>query len=158
MVADDDWTARSERARAIAHSYPAAAEALVFYADLAEFQEHLLRGMSTRRFAADPPRDPSQKSFVGTLDQPRYRALVPKLLSWLQRSAPPPLASSAQRLLDDDPGDRQRMFEAYWSWAVGEGAMRDETRAFVVEAVLQPFAEALARGRAGAAAASAPEP
>jgi hypothetical protein len=148
MVVDDGpWSARIARARALAVDRTSTAEALEFYATLAEFQERLVRSMSTRRFAAGSPPDPGPRAFVATLDQPRYRALVPKLLSWLQRAAPLPLASSAQRLLDDDPTDRQRMFDAYWAWAVGGAEMRDETRGFVVEAVLQPFAESMARNR-----------
>jgi FdhE protein len=146
-VDDGPWPVRIARARRLATDHASAAEVLEFYAKLAEFQERLVRSMSTRRFAASPPPDPAPQAFVATLDQPRYRSLVPKLLSWLQRTAPLPLAASAQRLLDDDPTDRQRMFDAYWSWAIGGEPMHDETRAFVVEAVLQPFAESMARNR-----------
>jgi hypothetical protein len=146
-VDDGPWPARIERARRLAADHSSTAEALEFYAKLAEFQERLVRSMSTRRFAANPPPDPGPGAFVATLDQPRYRALAPKLLSWLQRAAPRPLAASAQRLLDDDPIDRQKMFDAYWAWALRGEAMHDETRGFVVEAVLQPFAESMARSR-----------
>jgi formate dehydrogenase maturation protein FdhE len=146
-VDDGPWPARIARARRLAADHSSTAEALEFYAKLAEFQERLVRSMSTRRFAANPPPDPGPSAFIATLDQPRYRALAPKLLSWLQRSAPRPLAASAQRLLDDDPSDRQRMFDAYWAWAIRGEAMHDDTRAFVVEAVLQPFAESMARNR-----------
>lgn len=159
MVVDDGpWTARIARARRLAVDHASAAEVLEFYARLVEFQERLVRGMSTRRFAAGPVSDPAPQALIASLDQARYRALVPKLLSWLQRAAPHPLAASAQRLLDDDPSDRQRMFEAYWAWAAGSGASPDETRAFVVEAVLQPFAESivLTRGEAARDHAGAP--
>jgi FdhE protein len=138
------WPARIARARQLAQSYPAAAEALTFYAELATFQQGLLYEGSSRGCLTEVPHDGSSRRFVETLDQPQLRALVPELLQWLRGAAPRRLAVAAEAMLAGGPAERDRMFETYWATAGSADADADDTRAFVVEAALQPFAESLA--------------
>jgi FdhE protein len=144
------WDERMTRARELAAELSPAAEILTFYAGLAEYQGSLGRRASQIRLKPDPTRVTSD--FVQTVDLDAASAAVPDFLEWLQGRAPEPLARAAtaarrlerqewrhlmyRRLTqpDDEIGgpDKVRPSEA------------DDAMTFVVEAVLQPFAEAAA--------------
>jgi FdhE protein len=119
---------RGARARQLAVTHPASAALLSFYADLVAFQDTL------------PPRVESRDSGV---DCQAVAALVPAFLAWLRQSAPSPLAERASALRDDRTLDWVTLVESYWR-SGGQEAGADDTVIFVVEAVLQPFAEAYA--------------
>ena len=145
MAADaGPWPARIARARQLALLHASAAEALTFYAELATFQQRLLQEGSARGVLAAAPREGPAQQFVETLDRPDLRALVPKLLTWLRVTAPRPLAVAAESMLTNGPLELDRMFKNYWATAGSDVGIEDDARAFVVEALLQPFAELLA--------------
>ena len=130
---------RIARARRLADEYPAAAEILSFYAELAEFQRSAL-GLDWSTSSIRP--------IDGNLD--RIVAVVPDFLSFLRRAAPPALADAAADM--DNAGEWRSLLERYWSADAHDPVDMDETPLFVIEALLQPFVEALARARAEPAA------
>jgi FdhE protein len=125
------WDARIARARALAAEHAPAREALGFYAALAEYQKTLADPAPS----AGPPVD-------AILDA------IADFLRWLERAAPPRLSESAAAL-----GDLDR---AAWRAALDrvlespeDGRDPDPAVAFVLEALIQPFAEQLAEPRRG---------
>jgi FdhE protein len=150
------WDERIARARALASTCPAAAEALTFYAGLAEYQRSLF-------LTARP--SPNAAEFVDAIDVAGASAAVPDFLGWLERSAPAPLASAAgtirskvlewhrlmREYLTRDAGTtgarsvhaRPEEEEVDPARAANARAFAD-VRAFVMDAVLQPYAEAAA--------------
>lgn len=151
------WDARIARARQLARERAASAEMLSFYADLAGCQQTLLREfprITTRGHAG------GARSFIDALDCAGAARLVPDLLSWLQHTAQPALARAAESLLGEPAENWARLVETYWTADAHDVADADDTHLFVVEALLQPFAEALApshgsRQEHGAASAAA---
>ena len=116
-----------------------AAEMLTFYAALADVQRSLLSGSAGPRNRAG--------TFVDAVDLDSAVAAVPGFLDWLARAAPPPLARpaiGADRRAGGDWNDLMRERLA------GDRADAEESeivRTFVIEAVLQPFAEEAATAR-----------
>lgn len=124
------WDARIARARALAAEHASAREALSFYAAVADYQ---------KRLAADGVTG-SELPVDSILDA------VAGFLGWLERTAPPRLAASAAALRTLD---RSAWREAlHRLLAAGEHSGADDpTAAFVLEALIQPFAEQLAQTR-----------
>ncbi len=128
------WDERVERARALAAIRPAAAEALTFYAALAEYQKALVPG--GRPPGAEPPRP-----MIDALDLEAVLGAMPGFLVWLPRVAPVRLAESA--------ADLRKLARDQWlhlvhSYLAGDGrdlGGDDHVLRFVLEAVLQPFVE-----------------
>lgn len=114
----DHWPRRIERACLLEREYPAAAELLSFYREIAAFQKKVSQ-------IALPPAplslDPAQ------IPEPLRPCLQP-LLALLQRIAPPELANLAT-LLAHHPGP----------WPPGPGPR------FIARVLVQPYAEQLAR-------------
>ena len=135
------WDARIARARDLAADNPSAREALSFFADLAGYQRSLFLA------ATDLLDDAGE--FAAAVDVVSAAAAVPDFVAWLATHGPPPLARSAVGM-HADPSE--------WSALVREclrsdGLPVDAPTAFVIGAVLQPYAEAAA---AASAANSAP--
>lgn len=131
------WDERIARARLLAAEHSAASNVLTFYANLAEYQRSLAgtsRGSPT-----------ATTNFADALDVDAAAAAVRGFLRWLQRYAPAPLARVAAEG-DDVPLER---WQDLMRQRVGAGAREssddDAATAFVVEAILQPFAERAAR-------------
>jgi FdhE protein len=120
---------RAERARELAREHPEAAIILSFYADLVGYQDTLL--------AAAPRQAPG-------IDSTALASLVPGLLAWLRHAAPDPLAEAAGDLLRQHDISWRDLIERCWRCDPQPAANGDDMRLFVVEAVLQPFAEELA--------------
>jgi formate dehydrogenase accessory protein FdhE len=139
------WDARIARARDLASSRPAARELLTFYATLAQYQRALAHGhggggghgtRSTRRH---------EDTGAAPVDA------VPAFLTWLQRFAPPDLAASVDHL---DRHELDRLVASAFrheSEPSHESKSSDESESlenpaavFVVESILQAFAEQLA--------------
>lgn len=128
------WDERVARARDLARATPSACEALTFYAALAEYQRSLFLTAGGTRHAA---------SFADAVDVDGAAAAVPGFLGWLRRTAPSALAESAARIRMDG-SDWRSLMQRILSLEETAG---DHARAFVVEAVLQPYAEAAAIDR-----------
>lgn len=137
------WDQRIARARELALKQASAREALTFYAGLAEYQRALFLTASSARGAAD---------FASAVDVAAASAAVPDFLVWLERNAPEPLSVMARGLHDEETGWQALMREYLDREDPGEASdVNDravvESRAFVTEAVLQPFAETAAIDR-----------
>lgn len=130
------WDERIARARELASEQESAREVLTFYAGLADHQRSLSR---TSPGAVEPTSD-----FADCVDLDAASAAVPEFLRWLQRTAPAPLAVAAADLPRIERREwRQRMHRDLTEDA-HDRADSDDAALFVVEAVLQPFAEATA--------------
>ena len=137
------WDQRIARARELALEQPSAREALTFYAGLAEYQRALFLTASSARGAAD---------FAGAVDVAGASAAVPDFLVWLQRNAPEPLALMAGSLRDEGTEWQRLMHECLDRGGPGDASEDEEQsvaepRAFVTEAMLQPYSEAAAINR-----------
>jgi FdhE protein len=137
------WEARIARARQLAADNPSAREALSFFAELTAYQRSLFLA------AADVLQDAGE--FPEAVDVVDAAAAVPDFVAWLASHGPPPLARSAMGM---------HAAPAEWTALVRECLRSDSLpvdapTAFVIAAVLQPYAEAAAAARAGNAA---PEP
>lgn len=130
------WDQRIARARALALDHASAREALTFFAVLLEYQRSLFLRAAAGRAAAD---------FVDAVDMNAAAAAVPEFLAWLERTAPPALALAAGGLRDQGAGWGRLMRESLQRQEPEDVPECDAAKAFVVEAVLQPFAEAAAR-------------
>ncbi len=138
------WDGRIARARELAAGSTPARETLSFYAELAGFQRSLFLA------AADAPA--VDGDFLQAVDVDAAAAAVPRFLAWLERAAPRTLALAAASMAEDTidwrtvlraslaPEDEEDQHAA----AAGPFG---EATPFVVEAVLQPFAEAAAIAR-----------
>jgi FdhE protein len=132
----DPWAPRIARARLLADRYPAAEEILTFYARLAERQRALL--------LASPGAGVRQGNgrVVDRLDPDLVLAAAPGFLEWLAMAAPAPLAAFARATIADSARWR-RLLDARLT---GEAEDVADEEAFVIEALLQPFAERAASG------------
>jgi FdhE protein len=120
---------RIARARELAREHAASSEILSFYADLMRAQQTLLQRSAPPALGLD---------FDAVAD------LVPEFLLWLRRAAPDHLAQAAANLLRDSETDWRRLIDSYWNTPGHDLNTLDDVRLFVIEAVLQPFAEAFA--------------
>jgi FdhE protein len=125
------WDARIARARELAAGCPSAREALSFFADLAAYQRSLFLAAEVLDEAIEFPK---------AVDAARAAAAVPDFVAWLATHGPPPLARSAAVTQRDPAG---------WSALIRERVRSDRLpvdppTAFVIDAVLQPYAEAAA--------------
>ncbi len=130
---------RMARARRLAGERAASAEILSFYADLATFQQVVL----DERLPVRPAGDGRNPSFNEALSTSTIATLVPQFLSWLHETRYGGLAAAANHLLQKPSDDWPGLFERYLS-DEPDTLTGEEIEWFVVEALLQPFAEALA--------------
>jgi len=128
------WDERVDRARALAAIRPAAAEALTFYAAVAEYQKALVRG--GRPPGAEPPRQ-----IIDALELDAVLDAIPDFLARLMRLAPAQLAESAVGLRTFERDQWRRLIHSYLAAEGRDLGEADDALRFVVEAVLQPFAE-----------------
>ncbi len=140
-LAHDRAEARIARARHLTRERAASAEVLSFYAKLAGFQQSSL-GELPRVLTSPRPAD--HASFVDALNRGAAATLVSGLLLWLHRTAHESLAHAAGDMLRESTRHWEVLIETYWTAEAHEVADADDTHLFVVEALLQPFAEALA--------------
>jgi formate dehydrogenase maturation protein FdhE len=160
------WDDRVARARALIDVRPAATELLTFYAALAGFQKSLLDNDETPAATGSQGPDHTPARFFATLDIERVLDAVPRFLRWLPRAAPEPLADSIDairkygrkewhdlvRAFADglthvaqgfSPASEDRVAQAFSPAAAS--ADSDPLIQFILECVLQPFAEQQAR-------------
>lgn len=133
--------ARIARARELAGEHAASAPLLSFYADVVGVQQTFLEQLGLPRSGVDVP---------------AIAGLAPEFLVWLRRAAPEPLAEAAAHVEQDGADLWPALFERYWKADRHELADVDDVRLFVVEALLQPFAEAVAAPGTGVAGGACP--
>ena len=117
----DTLSSRAARARLLAGRYPAAADVLAFYARLVEYQSSLVGG------GGDMP------------DEARLAAMVVPFLDWLKQQGPGELPRAVTDL-QRAPGDWRERFARAFTTA-SNGVSDDAVAMFVVESILQPWAE-----------------
>lgn len=136
------WDDRIARARRLATDYPDAADLLTFYASLAEYQASLLKEGAGVFFARHTTGEKdSRHLFRELLDTRFILSAIPDLLSWLQQNAPVALAAPI-RALQTDSSRWRTVLDSYLDGHQDELETGLDT--FVVEALVQPFAEHLA--------------
>jgi FdhE protein len=143
------WDERIARARWLAAQQPSSSDILLFYAALAEFQRSMATAADPKTTAdlkvrptstADPSADLKVRpTFGDAIDLDEVCRALPAFLAWLQRHAPPPLAKMKRQSVQWRNLVRRRVLD-------GDAGLEteDAATAFVVEALLQPFAESAA--------------
>jgi FdhE protein len=128
------WDERIARARALAAIRPAAAEALTFYAAVAEYQKSLVR--DGRPPGAEPPRP-----VIDALELGAVLDAIPDFLARLTRLAPARLAESAAGLRTLERDHWRRLIHLCLADDSRDLAEADHAQRFVAESLLQPFVE-----------------
>jgi FdhE protein len=139
----DRWSDRIARARELAHERPVVRDVLVFYADLAAFQQSL----ADRWPQVTPARAAGSPSFADLLDPAAAASLIPPLIAWLQSGSHTGVAGAVRDLGRTSAAAWEELIQSYWTGG-GVGVDAGEVDLFVVETLLQPFAEVAADGRA----------
>lgn len=127
------WDDRIARARTLAAVQTAAASILSFYAELAGYQ----RALQSSAHKSDPQ---AGQPFATAVDVDTASAAVRPFLAWLGRHAPPALAESASHVASLEPAAWREMMARRLAHVD-----LDEPLGFIVDAVLEPFAEASAK-------------
>jgi formate dehydrogenase maturation protein FdhE len=153
-TASPDYDSRIHRARQLAGSQPAATQALIFYAHLAEFHKGLYERLATVRL---PEVRVSSGDFRSELDLASLLLHFPELLSVLQRVGPVGVAETAREMALHGPAVWITVLTSYWEVAgkptegfsviEGQPASSDRLTEFIARAFLQPYAEFLSRRR-----------
>ncbi len=130
-----DWSKRIERAIDLAERHSSAAEVLVFYGRILEFQKTLYDSISSR------PAPSGEGPFRERLDVDTAMQQLPALLSLVQKSGPSKLAQQAAEISRTPAEQQRRMLHDFLMEADGgdEGAT-----AFFARVLFQPLAEHLA--------------
>jgi formate dehydrogenase accessory protein FdhE len=131
-VRSADPAARIARARALVASHPAAAEPLTFFADLIALQQSIV---SEHNLVLE-----GRSSFTESLDFDAAADALPSLFTGLHRIAPAAVIEAVDVLLEESRTQRRHLVHSYWC---GERD-GDPRLSFIVEALLQPFAERVA--------------
>jgi FdhE protein len=126
-----DWENRIRRARDLAAQYPAAAEVLGFYGEIAAFQKQLFDAVTAEDRRADPMRPLAQQ-----LVRPAALNRFPALLELVEKKGPAALGKAARTL--------RQQGAAEWRAVLPSPPDADPVRRFFVRACLQPVAEYLA--------------
>jgi FdhE protein len=143
--------ARISRAWQLARERAATADLLTFYGDLAEYQQSLLAERARVIRHPDP-------RFGDALDARAAAALMPGLLRWLESRPQQGLAGVGQTLRGRIAADWTPLLESYWRRGGVSLPQEDEIEQFVLEALLQPFAESVALSLRNADAGEVREP
>jgi FdhE protein len=137
------WDERIARARVLAAADAPGSKILAFYAGLAAFQ----RSLAER---ASPPA-PAASPFADSVDLDAAVRAMPAWLSWLRAHAPAPLARAAAECEPTPPSDWRGLMRRTLTRDAGDAPADPAALGFIVEAILQPFAEQAAMAwRAGA--------
>lgn len=130
------WLERIARARDLTPGRPAAAEILTFYAALAEQQRNIFIGWQSV--------DDAAAGFIDAIEVEAVVASIPAFLRWLEKAGTAHLAAAAATLATFDTSAWREILTGYLA---ERRAPDDEAAMFVVEATLQPVAEAVAMKR-----------
>ena len=131
-TAQSTWDARIARARELASSRPAARDLLTFYAGLAECQRALA----------------AEAHDSGAFEIDHAVEAIPGFLDWVRRSGPSELAASVEQIDPHQLGSLvasafRRKFSDSRSLPPEGGSYQSEAVRFVIESLLQAFAEQL---------------
>jgi FdhE protein len=145
------WDERIRRARELAIRFPVSQEALTFYAGLAERQRSLFLQASA---GAGTGAAPTAGSFADRIDVQAVSDTMPDLLAWLEGAAPDLLARSVAAIRTEAHDWHQIIRDALTREDADAAVPvaddpRKEVTAFLIDAVLQPYAEAAAAGWGG---------
>src|SRR5262245_23185847 len=127
------WDRRIARAGELAEKYPAVAELLKFYQQLARFQKGIYEKLAS----------------ASEHDIPVLLPSFPELIALVKRTGSPALAQAAATLAQDSEDDRLMLLESIWQHQVESSQITGED-AFFAQALLQPYAEYLAAKSGGA--------
>lgn len=133
-----EWEARIARAQQLHDRQP---EILDFYARLATEQRALFQ---RARLSITGTADEAPVAFAQAIARDRVVAAIPAFIIWVIDHGPAQLALGVSHTAGDTADQWRCLVET--CLAEGETPLADPVRAFVIEAVLQPFAEAAARG------------
>ena len=142
------WDARVARARLLSSEQSGTTGILTFYAALAAYQQSLLQqNLANAGNEATAARDGEATSLLDVLDVESVLPAVPAFLSWLSRTAPAHLATAAADMHRFDLVQWRDFMVTYLAHDWDDVDAADATILFVIECVLQPFAEWHARSR-----------
>lgn len=130
-----DWEKRIERARELASQYPAAAQVLGFYSEIAAFQKQIFEAVERENLHADPTRPLSEQLVASAVTN-----CFPAFLGLVEKKGPAGLARAARALREQGPDKWRALLHSR------DGEHTDFVQAFFARACLQPVAEYLARG------------
>src|SRR5262249_18562941 len=120
------WDRRIARAGELAEKYPAVAELLRFYRQLALFQKSIYEKLAS----------------ASEHDVPVLLPFFAELIALVKRAGSPALAEAAAALEGDPQEDRLMLLESIWQHQVESSQIAGED-AFFAQALLQPYAEYL---------------
>jgi len=129
-----DWEKRIRRARELAAQYPAAAQVLGFYGEIAAFQKQIFDAVAGEGLHADRIR-PLGEQLAASAVTNRFPAFV----ELVEKKGPPGLAKAARELRQQGPGQWRALLASR-----PDGEHADPTHRFFARACLQPVAEYLA--------------
>jgi FdhE protein len=125
-----DWESRIRRAHELAAQYPAAAQVLGFYGEIAAVQKQIYGAVASLR--ADPAQPLAEQ-----LVAPAIVKWFPALVAVVEKKGPGGLAQAAREL-------RQQGLDRSFFEAQRDGDELDAARRFFIRACQQPLAEHLA--------------
>jgi len=131
-MARPDWEKRIRRAQELAAEYPAAAQVLVFYSEVAAFQKQVFEAAAAENLHAD-----AMQPLAAPLIVPVALKRFPALLELVDKKGPPGLAQAARELRLRGPDAWRALLDS-----APDGT--DFARRFFARACLQPVAEYLA--------------
>lgn len=139
------WDARIERARMLERQYPFAAEGLLFYAHIANFQRSLYSEIEKTGFS-------SNSSLQGELDLTFLLPRFSEFLSLIRQIAPESLSKTARELQEKGVEGWKQTLADFWHGAAvspaATGSTGDESAGTPERSLpwifLQPYAEFLA--------------
>jgi len=129
-----DWEKRIQRAHELAGQYPAAAQVLGFYSEIAAFQKQIFEAVGGENPHPDPNR-PFGGQFVPSVVRERF----PAFLGLVEKKGPSGLVKAARELRQQGADHWRALLE---SPPVSDHP--DPTHSFFARACMQPVAEYLA--------------
>ncbi len=136
------WGERVARARELAERHPAAADVLLFYAEIAQFQKSLLNDHPT---AARPGVSAEDVPLLDALHLDRVAAGLPALVALVQRVGTPALQQAAAELTDRGAAYPRHVLRAFRS--PDSEQLIPPAHLFFAQVLLQPHTERLALSR-----------
>ena len=129
-----DWEKRTQRARELASQYPAAAEVLGFYGEIAAFQKQLFDAITREELHVDPTRSLREQRLPSAVIE-RF----PAFIALVEKKGPAGLVMAERDLRQQGPDHWRALLESRPA-----SDHPDPTHSFFARACLQPVAEYLA--------------
>jgi FdhE protein len=137
----DKWDARIRRAEDLASSYEFAAEGLLFYGHVAQFQQSIYSSVASALSPGKKHRTPGtlRQEFDSFVLLPQFAPF----LSGIEQHAPPALSEAAREMRAKESGHWKEALAQFWQ----KGSPPEDSRraeALILWMFLQPYAECLA--------------